>query len=250
MGFAPELYLIAVPAVLFAGMSKGGFGSGAAFAAVPMLALVVEPGVALGLMLPLLMLMDFGALKPYWGKWDRAEAMALILGSLPGLILAGLFWRWANPDLFRFLIGAIALLFVFWQLGKQMQILPMPKRALPRWAGWPIGAIVGFTSFISHAGGPAAAVYLLSKGMGKTTYQATTVLVFWIVNLLKFIPYIWLGIFSRETLIADLIFAPLALLGVWLGVIGHRALSEKAFFGITYIFLVAAGAKLIWDALT
>ena len=45
-------FLIAGPAVIFAGISKGGFGSGAAFAAASVLALVVEPGLALGVMLP------------------------------------------------------------------------------------------------------------------------------------------------------------------------------------------------------
>ena len=49
-------FLVAGPAVFFAGVSKAGFGSGAAFAAATILALVVEPGLALGVMLPLLML--------------------------------------------------------------------------------------------------------------------------------------------------------------------------------------------------
>ncbi len=249
MGFALETYLIAVPAVLFAGISKGGFGSGAAFAAVPLLALVVDPGVAVGLMLPLLMLMDLGALKPYWGKWDRHAAMALILGSLPGIALAGLFWKVADPDLFRFLIGLVALVFVAWQTAQHYGVAPTPKRALPGWSGWLMGCVVGFTSFISHAGGPPAAVYLLSKRLDKTAYQATTVLVFWAVNLLKFIPYAALGIFSRDILLADLVLAPIALLGVWLGVIAHKALSEKMFFGVAYVLLTLTGAKLIWDSL-
>ena len=39
----PTFFAIAGPAVMFAGISKGGFGSGAAFAAASLLALVVEP---------------------------------------------------------------------------------------------------------------------------------------------------------------------------------------------------------------
>ena len=57
MQLDPAFFAVAVPAVLFAGVSKGGFGSGAAFAATPLLALILEPGQALGLMLPLLMLL-------------------------------------------------------------------------------------------------------------------------------------------------------------------------------------------------
>jgi len=43
-------FALAVPAVIFAGVLKGGFGSGAAFAATPLLALILEPGAAIGLM--------------------------------------------------------------------------------------------------------------------------------------------------------------------------------------------------------
>ena len=63
-----SFFAVAIPAVIFAGISKGGFGSGAAFAASSILALVLTPGEALGLMLPLLMLIDFATLRPYWRK--------------------------------------------------------------------------------------------------------------------------------------------------------------------------------------
>ena len=46
----PLFWTIAVPAVILAGVSKGGFGSGAAFAAAPLLAMAVPPGLALGVM--------------------------------------------------------------------------------------------------------------------------------------------------------------------------------------------------------
>jgi uncharacterized membrane protein YfcA len=53
-------------AALFAGVSKGGFGSGAAFAGAAILATVIPPGAALGIMLPILMLIDLVTLPPYW----------------------------------------------------------------------------------------------------------------------------------------------------------------------------------------
>jgi uncharacterized membrane protein YfcA len=57
-------FAIAIPAVLFAGVSKGGFGAGASFAATPILALVLPPEMALGILLPLLMLADVTTLGP------------------------------------------------------------------------------------------------------------------------------------------------------------------------------------------
>lgn len=44
-------FAVAVPAVIFAGISKGGFGSGGAFVSSAILAILLDPGVALALML-------------------------------------------------------------------------------------------------------------------------------------------------------------------------------------------------------
>ena len=111
-------YVLAVPALIIAGISKGGFGSGAAFVAAPILALVVPPTLAIGLILPLLMLIDLVTLKPYWGQWSRTEARFLILGGLPGVALGAWFWRSADPDLLRLLIGMIAVGFVIFAAAK------------------------------------------------------------------------------------------------------------------------------------
>ncbi|EEB83796.1 sulfite exporter TauE/SafE family protein [Roseobacter sp. GAI101] len=243
-------FCIAGPAVLFAGISKGGFGSGAAFASASILALVIEPGMALGIMLPLLMLIDVSTLRPYWGKWGASEVKLLVAGGVPGVILGALLYKIASPDFFRLLIGGISVGFVIWQLGRSTGWIAAGKRSLPSSAGLFWGAVAGFTSFVSHAGGPPAAVYLLSRNLSKTQYQATTVLLFWTLNAVKFVPYAFLGIFTMETMTADLLLAPFAIAGAWIGVKAHRLISQKVFFGITYLLLMVTGTKLIWDGLT
>jgi uncharacterized membrane protein YfcA len=243
-------FAFAIPAVVFAGMSKGGFGSAAAFAATPFLALILTPGQAIGLMLPLLMIMDITAIKVYWRKWDWRIARTLIIGAVPGILLGGALYGFANPDVFRFLIGAVAIGFVTYQMAKTKGWIKPPKVKMGSRGGLFWGAVTGFTSFISHAGGPPAAVYLLSQKLDKTTYQATSVIVFWAVNLLKFIPYFVMGIFSKETFQADLMLIPAAISGVFIGAYLHKKMSEKLFFGLTYVFLLVTGAKLIFDALT
>jgi hypothetical protein len=146
-------FSIAALAVVFAGISKGGFGSGAAFAAAAILATIIEPGQAIGIMLPLLMLMDVTSLKPYWKKWLNRESAILILGSLPGVALGAWLYSRTNADVFRILIGGIALGFVLWQVGQRAGVLKQAKHHMPDWAGLIAGALAGFTSFVSHAGG-------------------------------------------------------------------------------------------------
>ena len=246
----PLFYAVAVPAVLFAGISKGGFGSGAAFAATPILALIVDPGVALGVMLPLLMLMDLASLRPYWRKWSWPDARLLLIGGVPGVVLGAALWRVAPDDLIRLLIAVVSLAFVAWQVSAPWRRTPKIVRSISGRLGLAAGLVAGFTSFVSHAGGPPVAVYLLARGLTKSQYQATTVLLFWALNIAKAVPYGMLGIFTAETLLVDLALAPVALLGTWLGVVAHRAVPERLFFGLTYALLTGAGLKLLWDVLT
>jgi len=250
MQFDLAFFAITIPAVIFAGTSKGGFGSGAAFASASILALVFEPTVAVGLMLPLLMVMDVHALKVYWRKWDWKLSWIVIFGSLPGVALGALLYKDANPDLLRFLIGAISILFVIWSVVSAKGWFAKVKNPIGAVGGLVAGATGGFTSFVSHAGGPPVAVYLLSHPVTKTSYQASTVLIFWVINMLKAVPYAFIGIFTPQTLMADVILVPFAFIGVWLGVKAHDMLSERLYFNVTYVLLTLTGIKLIWDSLS
>lgn len=248
--FTAPVFAVAIPAVIFAGISKGGFGSGVAFASASILAIVLEPGIALGLMLPLLMLIDVASLPAYWRKWDWSAARVLLIGSVPGTLLGALFYAATDPDAVRLLIGLVALLFVAWQMAQKLGLIRLGGTTFGPGVGLVAGVVLGFTSFVSHAGGPAASVYLLGQKLGKTTFQATTVLIFWAVNLSKSGIYAGMGIFTADTLKLAAALVPFALLGTWLGVKAHHRVPERLFFGFAYVALTLTGGKLVWDALT
>lgn len=243
-------FALAIPAVLFAGLSKGGFGNGAAFAATPILAQILDPALALAVMLPLLMMMDVAAVPAYWRKWHVPAVKVMLIGAIPGIVIAGAVYEFTNPDIFRLLIGVMAIAFVAYQAVRRAGWLRLPKSHFSGRKGAIAGLVSGFTSFISHAGGPPVAMFLLPLGLDRTTYQATTVLFFWAVNLIKLLPYVLLGFFTAQTLLANLILAPIAFLGVYLGVRAHKVMSEGVYFAITYVVLTISGARLIWMALT
>jgi len=247
---SPFFFALAIPAVLFAGISKGGFASGAAFASTPLLAMILEPAQAVGLMLPLLMVMDLASLRPYWRRWNAPNARALILGAVPGTAIGALIFGLADADALRLMIGAVALGFVAWQGARALGRLRLGSRPFSPLAGGFWGCMAGITSFISHAGGPLLAVHLLGQRLGKTEYQATSVIVFFAANWMKFPPYLFLGMIGRDSLPAVIALVPVALIGTWLGVHAHRLVPERAFFALTYGMLVITGGKLILDALS
>ena len=246
----PIVYAVAIPAVLLSGISKGGFGSGVSFASAVIVTLVLPPAQALALMLPLLMLIDVAALRPYWRQWHGPSVRVILIGAVPGCLLGAALYRVTDPDVFRVLIGAIAVGFPVYKLAEARAWIAVRPGGFRPGLGIAVGIATGFTSFVSHAGGPPMSVFMLGqRGIDKTQYQASTVIVFWAVNILKAGLYAALGIFSWRLLGASALLAPVALVGTWLGVRAHHLVPERVFFAIAYAMLVATGLKLLWDGL-
>ncbi len=123
-----------------------------------------------------------------------------------------------------------------------------PKAGKPgRAIGYLRGAASGFTSTLAHAGRPPLLVYLLPQRMDKTLFVGTTVMFFAVVNYVKLVPFYLLGQLSLNNLGLSLLFAPLAPLGVWLGLRLERWIPEKPFYRISYPILFATECKLIYD---
>jgi hypothetical protein len=70
---------------------------------------------------------------------------------------------------------------------------------------------------------------MLPQRLDKTLLVGTSAVFFLIVNYVKLVPYAYLGQLNLGNLAAALVFAPLAPLGVWLGVWLHARISDRAF---------------------
>ncbi len=245
----PWFYAAAIPAVLLMGMSKGGFGGGLGTLAVPLIALVISPVQAAGILLPILCLMDLFSLWAYRYRWIREELVVLVPASLVGIAVGTLLFGYLSASAIRLLVGVVAVVFTAhylwsWQSGVHER-LP----TYPRPVGVAAGAIAGFTSFIAHAGGPPVSMYLLRRPLDRTDFVATTVLFFTVVNYTKLLPYAWLGQLAGGNLLTSLALAPLAPIGVLTGVYLHRRVSDRVFFGVVYVLLALVGVKLVWDGI-
>ncbi|MEC5399238.1 sulfite exporter TauE/SafE family protein [Uliginosibacterium sp. H1] len=245
--FGPTAWAIAVTAVLLTGISKGGFGSALGGVAVPLLALFMPASTAAALMLPILCLMDASGIRAYWGKWSKEDLWATVPGALCGIVLGTLAFGLLSDRALKGVIGTIAIVFVADRLFGLRAKLKM-NHAPGRVAGGIWGGISGVTSTLAHAGGPPVLVYLLGRNLPKQTFVATTVVFFGFINLAKLLPYAALGLFTPDVLLTAAILAPLAPLGVWLGVHVQRLVPERPFFFIATAGLGLSGLKLLWDA--
>ena len=245
----PWFYLAEVPAVLIAGISKGGFGAGLGMLAVPMMALVLPPVQVAAIMLPILCLMDLVGIWAYWRKWERRELRRLALAAVIGIAVGTLTFHLLAPWTIRLLVGLIALGFSvnYWvkRFGGKDAAARRPGAA----SGWLWGAVSGFTSFTAHAGGPPVNVYLLPLGLPKTQYQATTVALFLLVNYVKLIPYAALGLFTVQNLETSAVLFPVAIAGILAGIWLHNRVPTGLFYTACYGFLALTGIKLVYDGL-
>ncbi len=246
----PFFYLAAIPAVILFGIAKGGFGSGLGVLAVPLIAMVVSPVQAAAILLPILCLMDLVGLWAYRGKWILPELRILLPASLVGIAVGTLLFEFMSPARLRLLLGIVAISFTLNHWLQTVMQRATEQKLFGPGAGIGAAAVAGFTSFVAHAGGPPITMYLLRRGINRTQFVATTVVFFAVVNYVKLAPYAWLGQFDASNLMTSLILAPLAPLGIGMGVWLHNRVTDRFFFKFAYAMLFVVGLKLIYDGST
>ena len=242
----PLFYLVAVPAILLTGVSKGGFGSAIGGVGVPLMALAISPAQAAAILLPILCLMDLVGFRVYYGKWDWANLRILIPGGMVGIAVGALTFGLFDENSLRLLIGLVAVLFTLnnW-IGVASHQVPSGRSVSK---GAFCSAASGYTSFVAHAGGPPLMIYMLPQRLDKITFVATANLFFMIVNAAKLVPYALLGQFSSSNLAVSLLLVPLAPVGVWLGVWLQNRVNHTWFYRISQAGLFLTGMQLIYQS--
>jgi len=222
-----------------------------------LMSLVISPIQAAGIMLPIMIPMDFLSIWIYRKRWDGKKLALLIPAATVGITIGGLTARWVNEDFVRLLVGIIAIAFTIhrWRSLRQTANSASTAATSSQWrsqnkilgAFW--GTCAGFTSFLAHAGSPPFQVYMIPQGLSKEFYTGTSVIFFGSVNAIKLIPYGLLGQLSVTNLSVSAVLLPLVPVGVFLGVWINRRLREDMFFTIVMTSIFIVGLKLTWDGM-
>ncbi|MDF2982193.1 MAG: sulfite exporter TauE/SafE family protein [Devosia sp.] len=243
----PDLYFwtVAILAVFIVALSKSGLVGSLGMVAVPMMSLVMPARDAAGMLLPLLLVMDAIAIWTYRKDADWRILKIMLPGAMVGTLVGWALWSFVSDAMVLLFIGIITLLFILDALlpiRKKLEGLPPSK---PWGAFW--GGFAGFTSFISHTGGPPFQIYVLPQRLTPVIYSGTTAFFFAIVNTAKLVPYFFLGQLNVANLTHAAILAPLAVVGVMIGVWLVRRISVKRFYQLTYWLVFLLSLKLIYD---
>jgi uncharacterized protein len=240
----PLFYVFAIPAVLLIGVSKSGFGAGLGALAVPMMALTVTVPQAAAILMPVLLVIDVLGIAAFRKDFDRALLKFLLPWALLGTVIGTLLFKSLDSRMVAGTVGVSTLLFL-----AQRQLFPSSRdaRPPPKWLGAILATTSGFTSFISHAGGPPLSAYVIPLKLPPLRFTATMAFLFFAVNLSKWIPYAWLGLIEPRNMATSLVLLPFAPMGVWAGVRIARRIDEKLFYRLVHGCMLVAGCKLVWD---
>jgi len=236
--------LAALPAAMLVGFGKGGLPV-VGMMGVPVLALVVSPVQAAGLLLPIYVVTDMFGLWAYRHEFSHRNLAILLPGAIAGIGLGWMTARLVPEAAVTLLVGGIGLAFAVDRLINHHRVRPVHAADIPRGLFW--GTVTGFTSFVSHSGGPPFQVYVLPQRLPKMVYAGTNTVLFAIINAVKLIPYWQLGQVSVANLETMALLFPPAILATLLGVRLTRIVPEQWFFRAVLAALTLISVKLVLD---
>lgn len=244
----PLSLAVALLSAAIIGMAKGGL-SGLGMLAVPVLALVISPVQAAAIMLPVLIASDFVSVVTWWKTWDLRTFSLMMPGAVAGIALGWATASYVSDDMVRLIVGGISIWFVLrWLLQNKAQRQAKSPHHAGKASFW--GAMMGYTSFVSHSGGPPFQIYALPLGLDPKTYTGTNVLTFTSVNLLKLVPYFFLGQLAVGNLVSSAALMPVSIAFTFVGAMIIRRMKAEVFYPLTYALVGLVGVKLIWDGIS
>jgi uncharacterized membrane protein YfcA len=251
MSFLPPLHFstlgwVAIISGAFAiGLNKGGL-TGFGILPVLLFAIVFSPRISTGIVLPLIITGDLGAIVIYRRDVVWKVILRVLPPALAGLVLGYFTMGRVSESAFGPLIGWIILALIALQFLRNWLGEKLDHIFESRGFALVMGVLTGFTTMVANAAGPVSTLYLLSLRLPKWNLIGTSAYLFFFLNLCK-IPFsAHLGLTNAYSLTLGVTLAPFVVIGFFLGRHAAGIMPQKIFdwFVLTCSFFGAL--KLLW----
>jgi uncharacterized protein len=245
---SPGFYSVAALAVIILGLGKGGF-AGLGSAAMPLMALVIDPVRGAAILLPMMLVQDVVGVWAFRKDVDRPTLLWSIPGGLAGTILG--WWLAASVSVsgVQAVVGGLAILFGINRLldwrGKGLKL----QSDLPQWTCIVASTAAGFASQIALAGGPPYQIWAMTKRFSRDIFVGTCAVFYFLLNWFKVPAFFALGQFTWPNFQITLLLMPLAIASTFAGVRLVKRVPHEKFGAIISALMVAVGLRLLWVAL-
>ncbi|HUE94587.1 sulfite exporter TauE/SafE family protein [Pseudomonas sp.] len=174
---------------------------------------------------------------------DRGLLLSMILpGMVVGTLIGYALLPWLDAALAKRLFGALVLWFAARELWRLRHAAAQPVR--PMWLNRLLSLCAGISHGLFASGGPLLVFALAGTQLDKARLRATLVTVWFSLNSLLTVAFLLDGrLLPALPQVAS--YAPLLLIGVWLGERLHRRFNEQHFRIVIYGLLLGTGALLV-----
>jgi len=245
-----EFWVVGVLAMLVISVSKAGFGGGPGVLATPMMVAVCHPDMAIGVMLPVMIMCDVFVVVIYWRECDWKKMGVLLAGFAIGIWIADKYLL-DIPGREVWLKAAIGILSIVFGTSYFIKEKLKTKYKLPWWfasiwMGLLFGTIAGITSTLAHAAGPVLTMYLVALGFEQARFMGTMVCFAFFGNWMKVPTFLNKGMITWETMSITwplFLVVPFGIaLGWWLNC---KMKKNNSFTGWINAILIGIGIFLI-----
>lgn len=242
----PMAWIIYFSCAILIGMSKTGIQNIGTLT-VPLFALIFGAKFSTGIVLILLCFADLIAVIYYRKAFLWNEVKKLLPLAFTGLITGLIIGNYVNDKIFKIIIASciiLGLIIMFYneRVDKNRQEQFVNKK----WYSPVFGFILGISTMIGNAAGPALSVYMLSKRLDKIAFAATSAWFIMILNLTK-IPlqaFVWNNL-TWKGFYLNLLALPFIVLGGIIGIKIVKILPEKTYKTVIKIILFISSVLLI-----
>jgi len=244
----PIFYLLAAPAVILLGFSKGGL-AGVGSLALPLMALVIDPVQAAAILLPILIAQDVVGVWSFRRHLDWYVLGWTLPGATIGILIGYLFAARVSAAGVMALLGIISIAFGAYRLWLGRRGAPKTTSTpSPGWVGSLAGVASGFTSQIAHAGAPPFQLWVLPRRLPRDMLVGTWAVYFAALNWIKVPAFAALGQFTRTNMLTAAALLPVAIVSTFAGVWLVRRIDGERFYKIIYWLMILVGVILIGEA--
>lgn len=169
-----------------------------------------------GILLPLLIVGDIIAVLYYRQHTDWPNVFRMLPWMAVGVLLATYGATFLDESTFAYVMAGLILMATvmmgYWEFR--------PFKKVPNHWGFAgfLGMLAGFTTMIGNLAGAVVNIYFLVLRFPKNAFIGTTAFIFFFINLFKIPFHVWVWhTIQWESLTISLIFIPVELLGLYLG---------------------------------
>ena len=243
----PIFYLLAVPAVILLGFSKGGL-AGVGSLSLPMLVLVIDPVQAAAILLPILIAQDIVSVWSFRRHLNWYVLGWTLPGATLGILIGYLVAASVSSAAVMSLVGAISIAFGGYRLWTERHGPPTAGASSPGWLGTLAGVASGFTSQVAHAGAPPFQLWVLPRRLPRDVLIGTWAVYFASLNWIKVPAFAALGQFTATNMLTAAALLPVAIGSTFAGVWLVRRIDGERFYKIIYRLMILVGIILIAEA--